>query len=209
MAGTDLWPLIHRQRAGVADMLDGLSASQWDQPSLCSGWQVRDVAAHMIATGHTTPGSFFGGLVGAGFQFDAFTAKQIAKRRDHSPEQLVGELRETATMRKRPPGPAETPLSEAVMHGEDIARALGIRQDLDDEAIVRVADSYKNTQLIIGAKKRIAGLRLTATDTDWQTGEGPEVVGPQMSLLLVMAGRRVALDDLTGDGVQALTSRMP
>jgi uncharacterized protein (TIGR03083 family) len=209
MADSDLWPLVHRQRTAVADMLEGLSRAQWDEPSLCRGWQVRDVVAHMIATGHTTPRSFLGGFAAAGFRFHTFSAKQVAQRRDQAPDELVGELRETASLRKRPPGPPQTPLSEAVLHGADIARALGIRQDVDEEAQVRVADFYKNTQPLIGARKRIAGLRLRSADTDWQTGDGPEVVGPTMSLLLAMSGRASALDDLTGAGVGELASRMP
>lgn len=207
MATPDLWPLVHRQRTAVAEMLDELTPEQWDLPSLCRGWQVRDVAAHMIATGHTTPGSFFGEFAAAGFRFSSFAAKQVARRREHSPEQLVRELRETASLRKHPPGPAQTPLSEAVLHGEDMARAVGKQQDVPDAALVTVADFYKNTQLLIGAKKRIAGLHLRATDTGWETGDGPEVRGPTMSLLLAMAGRRAGLDDLTGDGVQELTTR--
>jgi uncharacterized protein (TIGR03083 family) len=209
MATTDLWSMIHTQRTAVADMLSGLSPEQWDQPSLCGGWQVRDVAAHMIATGHTTPASFFSEFAASGFRFNTFSAKQIAQRRDHSPDQLVRELLETATLRKHPPGPPQTPLSEAVLHGEDIAKAVGRSQNVPDETLVTVADSYKKTQLLIGAKKRIEGLHLRGTDTGWETGDGPEVSGPTMSLLLAMAGRGRGLDDLTGEGVQLLAARMP
>lgn len=205
----DVWSQIHRQRNAVADMLAGLSEQQWEQPSMCGGWLVRDVAAHMIATGHTTPGSFIAGLASAGFAFDKFSARQIAQRRDHSPPELVREMRETASMRKAPPGPVHSWLAEAVVHGEDMARPLGLRQAVPAESLITVADFYKRTQLLIGAKKRISGLQLKATDTGWQTGEGPEVSGSTMSLLLAMAGRRPALDDLTGSGVEVLATRMP
>ena len=70
-----------------------------------------------------------------------------------------------------------------------------------------VADFYKGSSLVIGTKKRIAGLQLTATDVDWSHGEGPEVTGPMASLLMAMAGRKEAISDLSGDGVETLSSR--
>jgi hypothetical protein len=73
---------------------------------------------------------------------------------------------------------------------------------------MQVADGYKGSNLVIGAKRRVAGLHLRATDADWQHGTGPEVAGPMLSLLLALAGRTAAVrGDLTGDGVAELASR--
>lgn len=74
--------------------------------------------------------------------------------------------------------------------------------------MIRVADSYKGSNLVIGAKRRVAGLRLRATDAAWTHGDGPEVAGPMIALLLAMAGRPAAISDLTGDGLATLSSRM-
>ena len=63
-----------------------------------------------------------------------------------------------------------------------------------------LAEFYKKTGAPLRAKKRLAGLKLTATDVDWSTGDGPEVSGPAMSLILAMVGRAKALDDCTGAG---------
>lgn len=209
MADTDLWAMTHRQRAAVADLLAGLTPDQWEQLTLCSGWRVRDLAAHMIATAHTTPRSFLVGLATAGFRFPVYAERQIAQRRDRTPAQLVDGLRKTTTMTAHPPGPPQTPLSEILVHGADVARPLGVPYAPPEEALIAVAEFYKRAQPLIGAKKRIAGLRLVGTDTGWQTGDGPEVRGPTLSLLLAMAGRRAALDDLQGDGFGTLLSRMP
>jgi hypothetical protein len=70
-----------------------------------------------------------------------------------------------------------------------------------------VADFVKNDAFIFGAKKRIAGLKLTATDVDWSHGNGPEVNGPGEALVMMMAGRLVALDDLSGEGKAVLVTR--
>jgi hypothetical protein len=72
---------------------------------------------------------------------------------------------------------------------------------------VRVADFSQSSNLLIGSKRRIEGLMLRATDTDWSHGTGPEVAGPILSLVMAMTGRRAADDDLTGDGVAALRTR--
>jgi hypothetical protein len=72
---------------------------------------------------------------------------------------------------------------------------------------VAVADSYKKSNLLIGAKRRIAGLRLRASDADWTNGDGPEVTGPLASLVLAMTGRKEALVDLGGEGVATLGGR--
>ncbi len=74
---------------------------------------------------------------------------------------------------------------------------------------VQVADFYKDSNLLIGSKKRIDGFRLVATDTTWSHGAGPTVQGPILSLVLAMTGRADALADLEGDGIPELRTRMP
>jgi uncharacterized protein (TIGR03083 family) len=98
-------------------------------------------------------------------------------------------------------------LGEIVVHGEDIRRPLGLRHDPPEAALVAVAESWKESNLLIGSKRRIAGLRLRATDADWSHGTGPEVAGPLTSLVAAMGGRQGAHADLTGDGLTILASR--
>jgi uncharacterized protein (TIGR03083 family) len=120
---------------------------------------------------------------------------------------LVTALRARVDARAAPPGPAPSWLGETVVHGEDIFRALGSYRDHPVEHVVAVADFYKNSNLLIGAKNRIAGVTLKATDTDWTHGSGPEADGPILALVMAMTGRKAALDDLTGDGVALLRQR--
>ena len=94
-----------------------------------------------------------------------------------------------------------------LVHGQDICRPLGIKRDLPEAHLVPVADFVKNDVHIFGAKKRIAGLALTATDVDWSHGSGPEVTGPAEALVMMMAGRMIALDDLSGEGKSVLVTR--
>ncbi len=94
-----------------------------------------------------------------------------------------------------------------LIHGQDMCRPLGITRDLPEAHLVRVADFVKDDVHIFGAKKRIAGLALTATDMDWSHGNGPQVTGPAEALVMMMAGRLVALDDLSGEGKATLVTR--
>jgi uncharacterized protein (TIGR03083 family) len=94
-----------------------------------------------------------------------------------------------------------------IVHAEDIRRPLGIKHAYPAEAVTRVADFYKGSNLLIGSKRRIDGLTLRATDADWSHGTGPEVSGPALSLVLAMTGRTAAIEDLDGDGVATLRRR--
>ena len=98
-------------------------------------------------------------------------------------------------------------LGEVVVHGEDIRRPLGLNRDIPEETLVTVAEFYKGSNLLIGAKRRIAGLRLKATNASWASGDGPEVAGPLASLVVAMTGRRQAYGDLSGEGVATLAAR--
>jgi len=108
-----------------------------------------------------------------------------------------------------PPGPVDSWIGEIVVHGADIRRPLGIAYSPPVAATRQVADFYKNSNLLIGSKSRIVGVRLVATDTDWSHGSGPEVRGPILSLIQAMTGRGIALSDLDGDGVPTLKAKMP
>ncbi|HXX91563.1 MAG TPA: maleylpyruvate isomerase family mycothiol-dependent enzyme [Acidimicrobiales bacterium] len=203
------WEMIAAERAALVDKLAELPEDRWEQASLCSGWTVRDVAGHITASAYQTQLSFFVGLVGAGFSFDRFVDKGAHKQtQGRSTKEVVDALRARIDARNHPPGPSLAMLGEVVIHGEDIFRAIGMPGvDHPTEHVVAVADFYKRSNLIVGAKRRIAGLTLRANDTDWSNGSGPEASGPVLSLVLAMTGRTAALDELAGDGIATLRAR--
>lgn len=209
MADPDLWSLTHHERERFADLLTTLRPEEWTTPSLAAGWTVKDVVAHCLATAHMTPPAFVLGLAGSGFQFHKMAEKNIRKYGGGSPAELVAETRATAGRRTAPPGPPQVPLSESVVHSEDVARPLGRTLDRAPEALVASLDFYRQAQPLIGGKKRAEGLHLVADDVGWEHGAGPTVSGPAIALLLALSGRRAGLADLTGEGLPALTARMP
>jgi uncharacterized protein (TIGR03083 family) len=203
----DMWATIAAERGTLADDLANLTPAQWDTPSLCSEWTVRDIVAHLSATASLNPATFLVNMAKAGFNFDRFANGQIAKHRGPEPAATLNEFRGLRDSTSAPPGPKTSWLGEVVVHGEDIRRPLGIRHTYAPDAVRQVIDFYKGSNMLIGSKKRVDGLALHATDDDWQHGQGEQVQGPLLSLLLAMTGRGAACDDLTGPGVQTLRSR--
>jgi uncharacterized protein (TIGR03083 family) len=203
----DIWTTIAAERGALADDLANLAPAQWDTPSLCGEWTVRDIVAHMSATASLNPATFFVNMAKAGFNFDRFANGQIAKHRGPDPAATLNEFRGLRDSTSAPPGPKTSWLGEVVVHGEDVRRPLGIRHTYAPEAVRQVIDFYQGSNMLIGSKKRIDGLALAATDDDWQHGQGERVEGPLLSLLLAMTGRGAACDDLAGPGVQILRGR--
>lgn len=207
MASEDIWPTIEAERRALADDLEALTDDQWSTPSLCDGWTVRDVLAHMTGTTRISAATFFPKLVANGFSLEKMQRKDIAVERGDSPVDTLRRFRSQVSSTTHPPGPKDTWLGETIVHAEDIRRPLGLRRPYPPAAVAQVADFYKGSNLVIGAKKRVAGLALRATDTEWTHGAGPEVAGPIVALVMAMAGRKAAIADLRGDGVAELSSR--
>jgi uncharacterized protein (TIGR03083 family) len=203
----DVWPVIHDERKALAADLRGRTGEEWATPSLCGQWTVRDVLAHMTSTASLTPPAFVAKLAASGFSFNKLQESGVAANRGSSAAQTLSNFEARVTSVKHPPGPADTWLGETIVHAEDIRRPLGIEHHYPADAVVRIADFFKGSNLLIGSKRRIAGLTLRATDAEWSHGTGPEVSGPILSLVMAMTGRKRPLDDLTGDGVATLRSR--
>jgi uncharacterized protein (TIGR03083 family) len=201
------WPTIHAERAALADDLAGLTDQQWSTPSLCEGWTVHQVLAHQVATAKMTPAKFFAKFAGSGFSFGKFADKEIAVEASAGPKATLEEFRRVQTATTAPPGPKDSWLGEALVHAEDIRRPLGIKRSYPLPWVTRALDFYAKSNAIIGAKKRVEGVTLKATDTDYAKGSGPVAEGPAMSLLMAACGRTEALEDLTGPGVEILRSR--
>lgn len=204
---TDIWTTIAAERGALADDLTTLTPAQWDTPSLCSKWTVRDVLAHLSATASMSPGKFFVGMARSGFNFAKFSKGQLAQHRGPDPAATLADFRSLQHCTSAPPGPKVSWLGEIVIHGADIRRPLGISHTYPPEAVRQVIDFYKGSNMLSGAKNRITGLALHATDDDWRHGQGEPVEGPLLSLMLAMTGRAAACDDLTGPGVATLRSR--
>lgn len=202
---TDVWELVHAERAALADDLERLTEEQWLQPSLCEGWSVHDVAAHLVDNARATPFGVVWAMVRARGDFDRQNQRGMERHRGVTPRETLSGLREVAARRTGPPAPVDSRLVEEVLHGEDIRRPLGIWHDYSAEAVERALRyQARVSQGLGGGRQRAERVTLHATDLDLSIGDGPEVRGPAPALLMVISGRSAALPDLEGPGVSLL-----
>ena len=197
------------ERRDLADLLDRLEPADWDVASLCTGWTVRDVVAHLTLTTRLSKTAAVLGVVRYRGDIGRFI-HEAARRRsaEFGPAELVAQLRATAGSARRPLGAQPLdPLVDMLAHGQDITRPLGRTHPMP-LAHVLPALQHVATSGFYGVKKRFAGLRFVATDLDWVHGEGTEVRGPGGELLLVLSGRPAGLDALEGPGVAEAAARL-
>jgi uncharacterized protein (TIGR03083 family) len=202
------WPLIRTERVALISDLESVPEAQWSTPSLCAGWTVRDVLAHMTTTAKMTPGRFVARFAGTGFRFNVFNAKGVAEEQGATPADALAAFKAQLDSTTGPPGPIDAMVAEAVIHGEDIRRPLGIAHAYQPAALALVGNFVTRGNLLLGGKRRATGLTLTATDVDWSHGAGPEVRGPLASIILALTGRKAGLRDLSGDGAVLLAERV-
>lgn len=206
--------LAIEEHAAFVSLVQGLVAEQWDRPSLCAGWTVRDVIIHVAGHVHhsPTPHERIGFLWRSRFKLaDAIELDQ-QRHRGRTNQDLAGWLAAPLPLdAKRLEFDTRIQLAELVIHQQDIRRALDLPRDIDDEVLRLLLDAGQTrlgSVAVAGARKRSRGMKLTATDIEWSSGDGPEVQGPAEAILLTLNGRTDALPDLTGDGLPELGKRL-
>ena len=203
-----LWREIDTERAGVADLLESLSPHEWERQSLCDSWTIRDVAAHMtLGPTMSVPDAVIAFILARG-SFNRMIHRTAVAQARRSPDELVALLRGAVGSRRLAPGQkVKDALFDVLVHGQDIALPLNRDLVMPTEAAVVAADHVWRMGFPFHARKRLAGLQLTATDAPWNVGAGEELSGPIHALLLLLSGRTAALTQLEGPGVSALASR--
>lgn len=204
------WSVIDDQRTVLADLLDELAPHEWDTPSLCEGWTVRDVAAHLSVAALAGTTEVLGYLVRARGNFDRMIHDSAVDRAQHrSTAQIVADLRGIVGSRKLAPGTFwRDPLLDILVHGQDIACPLGRAVHPPTEAARVAAEWTWQRRFPFFPARRLHGLRLVADDVDWATGAGLELRGPVLSLLLVSTGRAYGLAQLHGPGLDIARTRL-
>ena len=205
----DPWPMIEADREALGRYLSSLSPDQWERPSLCEDWTVKGVAAHMLVVPTMSKGKVFLAFASSGFNLDKMSAKLVDRLSSElSGEQIAAMTIESAGSQSVPPGlKPMSALGEVLVHSTDISEGAGTPLDLPLEHYVAGLEFMKDVEPVLGCRTRIAGLRLSATDAEWATGDGPAVEGPAKHLLAAMTGRRQSMDHLNGEGVANLRDR--
>ncbi len=178
------------ERTRLAGLLTGLTPQQWAQESLCTGWRVREVVAHMTAPFHTSGLRILAGLVRAGFRYDRYAAP--AARADTArltDADLLRILQDNLrTPWPRSAGGPEAGLSHDVIHGLDITEPLGLDRVPAERVALVLGQTTARSLRYFGVD--LEGVRLVATDADASIGTGQVVQLPAHEILLVISGRR-------------------
>ncbi|MUN64334.1 maleylpyruvate isomerase family mycothiol-dependent enzyme [Kocuria sediminis] len=200
-----IWDAVHRERSALADLLETLSPQEWDHPTLCPGWAVRDVAAHVISSAQYGPADLVRALWRGRGDFDRAMYLDARDRGRRPAAEIVADYRRLDGSRRHPPGTSiREPLLDVLVHTQDIALPLGRRHAMPPEAARAAAERVWSMPFPFRARRRLRGLALVATDTAWRAGEGSEVRGSTEALLLLLTGRTAALDRLEGPGLPLL-----
>jgi uncharacterized protein (TIGR03083 family) len=202
--------LHDQENADFTAYLGTLPAADWDRPSLCEGWRVRDVVGHILYGNELKLWTLPFRLARYGFSSDrSGKAYSIARAEGRDTQQLLADFQARdpwgGTCRVFPP---RLTLLDRLAHHQDIRRSLGHERTIPEERLLAVLEATPTLGSVFGAKRRTKGLRFRATDVDWTWGEGPEVAGPGEALVMAMLGRRHALADLSGEGLDAFAARL-
>ena len=208
-AVADVLALAQQEREELAAFLAELTPEQWTAPTLCAGWTVHDLVAHVIGYDVQGMTGFWRTFVLAGGSPDRANQRVVDAFRELDPWVLLDLVRRYRT----PEGPTarfgyRIALTDGAIHQQDIRRPLGLPRTIPPERLRAILD-FTMVAPPIRASARTRGLRLVATDLDWSHGRGPEVRGPGEAVLMVAAGRADALGEVGGDGLDTLAARMP
>lgn len=200
-----LWSTIHHERTRLADLLDSLEPAEWDTPSLCARWRVRDVAAHIIGTSDYSMAGMLVGVIRARGDFDRLVDRLARDQGSRPTAEIVQRYRTNANSRRKPPvvKPLD-PLMDVLVHSQDIAIPLGRDFPMPLEPAPAVAQHIWTRGFPFHANRKFAGIRFEATDVDYAVGDGSPVTGPISGIVLTLTGRPAGAEQLSGPGVDRL-----
>jgi len=204
---TELMPTIAAERRAFGEVLRGLPEADWDAPSLCTGWRVREVVAHMTMPFRYSPPRFLAELARSRGNF-ARMADRVARRDGQAPVRtlLEGWLDNVDNGWKPPGGGLPGALTHDVVHGLDVTIPLGIEHPVSEAALRVVLDNATRplNQKHFGVD--LTGIRLEADDLEWAFGDGEPIRGAARHLLMVLMDRRLPDGVLTGAATSRFTA---
>ena len=196
---THLQPAVAAEFTRLADLLDAASDAQWDTPSLCAGWRVREVIAHLTMAARYSEAEFMAELQRCGFDFTRLSNEIAARDAGLPADELIKNLRSEVMRHWAPPGGGyHGALNHVVIHGLDVTVPLGVRRLAPDQTIRVILDDLTEGDGTVRFGVNFAGRRLQATDLDWSFGSGPILRAAAADLTLVICGRSVPPGRLEG-----------
>ncbi|WP_100470708.1 maleylpyruvate isomerase family mycothiol-dependent enzyme [Mycobacteroides abscessus] len=196
--------LVVQERRDLADLLHDLSPEDWEAESLCAGWRVRDVIAHLLYEA-ASPLKYGREILRARGSADRLNAMYVQRAQHWPLRDLRAAFESTIEGGVAARFQPHVALADLLIHHQDIRRPLGRDRVVPEERLQMVLN---HPDPYIHSKRRMRGLRWVATDTDWAHGDGPEIQGPGEALVMAVAARPSALEQLSGPGVALLRKRL-
>jgi uncharacterized protein (TIGR03083 family) len=202
MGDSELWAMVHAERAALAEDLAELNHAQWTAGSLCTEFTVREVVAHLTSGASLGPVRWMAGVIRYRFDFDAQNAYRLAQQLGVDHGETLERFRRSVASTTKAPVPIVAMLGEVIVHGEDIRRPLRIQHDYSIATLTHVAEYYQRSNMTVPSKRRTRGLCLAATDGPFAAGaqDGALVSGSTLALIMAMAGRSAYGAELAGEG---------
>lgn len=203
MEREEVWQVTMETRRALAGHLEALDPADWEKPSLCAGWTVKDVAAHVLLhpsfKWREMPGMFGRNL---GRSYNAMIDRETRRRSATQSREdvLAAYARYADSHRHVPTTTSIEPMLDVLVHTQDILRPLGRAQDMPPVAAAVSADRA----ILLGRLtdwRATKSVRLVATDVDWARGKGPGIEGPMQELLMIATGRAPDPALVRGEGL--------
>lgn len=209
VARGDVWTAVAAERRALVDDLHSLPTEAWATPSLCEGWDVHDVVAHLVDGAHTTRLGFVRRMLLARGDFHRDNATGVRRWRAAEPHVTLAALADAIDLTHTPPAPLATRLVEVYVHSEDVRRPLALPRTYPTAPVLAALDHQVRTSVAFGGGRELAdGLTLSPRDTLVSMGSGPRVVGRAVDLLLAVSGRPVPPHSFTGPGAAEFVARL-
>ncbi|WP_334121705.1 maleylpyruvate isomerase family mycothiol-dependent enzyme [Glutamicibacter sp.] len=198
-----MWDVIVEERLKLCNILRELSPQQWSTPSLCQGWSVQDVAAHLISAPQLDARAMLKLMPSMIIHgYNGMTLRDGQQRGRAGAKAILQQYEQFATCRR---GPAlvnvKETLTDTLVHFQDLARPLGIKHKMPQEAAVEVAHRLEGTGMMLGSYKVNRAVKMIASDTDFESGKGDPLIGPIDELVMLRAGRSPQWELFEGSGV--------
>jgi uncharacterized protein (TIGR03083 family) len=188
--GIDLGAAVAAEFLALANVLDGLPNASWDTSSLCEGWRVREVVAHLTMPVRYSPEAFRAELRDCGGDFTRLSNRVASRDAALPTNVLVGGLRDETMHRWVPPGGGPVgALNHVVIHALDVTVPLGLSCQSSEETIRSVLDDLTQGGTHAHFGVALTGLSLRATDMHWSFGSGAPITGAAADLALLLCGR--------------------
>jgi uncharacterized protein (TIGR03083 family) len=198
--------LIAAERQAMAAVLNGLPEQSWNAPTLCDGWRVREVVAHMEMLYQYSPVRFLAELARSHGRFNRMADRCARRDGSAAPAELVAVMAAHAMPARAPVGVGfEGALIHDVIHGLDVTVPLGLDRRLPEDTLRAVLDGVVKPRSLKAFKPSLDGVKLHADDLDWSYGSGTPVCGAGQDLALVICGRKVPAGRLRGEASARFT----